>query len=84
MGRLLPIWIAVVVVASALTAYAQLPPGRQPAPGFDAPRVLSGDDVGFRVEGTDPATGRPVGTWMVRMNGGWVEAAPKPMIRPAK
>ena len=36
------------------------------------PRVLSGPDVGFRVEGLRDAT--PVGTLVVRINGEWVAA----------
>ena len=43
-------------------------------------RILSGNDVGFRIEGTD-AAGRPVGTFMVRVDGKWVEASPMPTIR---
>ena len=38
------------------------------------PRIVSGDDFGFRVEGTEPRTGRPTGTLMLRMDGEWVEA----------
>jgi hypothetical protein len=38
------------------------------------PRIVSGDDIGFRVEGTEPRTGRPTGTLMLRMDGEWVEA----------
>jgi hypothetical protein len=52
----------------------------------DAPVILSGSDVGFRVEGhkrerrTDRLTGQPgpvdiaVGQLVVRINGQWVEA----------
>jgi hypothetical protein len=34
-------------------------------------RVMSGDDVGFRVQGRKGDT--PVGTLVVRVNGEWVE-----------
>jgi hypothetical protein len=36
------------------------------------PTVLSGGDVGFRVEGRKGTT--PVGTLVVKVNGQWVEA----------
>ena len=39
----------------------------QPVP----PRVISGDDFGFRVQGRKGDT--PVGTLVVRVNGEWVE-----------
>jgi len=45
------------------------------------PRVVSGSDVGFRVEGRNPA-GEPTGTWVIRVNGEWVPVAPKPSLRP--
>ncbi len=72
MRRLFPIWIAVVLVASGLTAWASLPNQRPPVPG-DA-RIVSGNDVGFRIEGSDPRTGTPVGTWVIKIDGKWVEA----------
>lgn len=46
-----------------------------------APQVLSGPDVGFRIEGVDPRTGNPMGIWVVRVNGEWVEAMSKPVLR---
>lgn len=36
------------------------------------PKVLAGDDIGFRVEGLRGNT--PVGTLVVRINGEWVPA----------
>lgn len=70
--------IAVVVLFGA-AAFAQLP-----GSGAAEARVLSGADIGFRIEGTDPRTGQPTGTWVVRLNGRWVEARPASGIRPAK
>ena len=77
------LWILAVCTAAVISAgvTAQV---RQPQ--FEQPRILSGDDVGFRVEGqrsesrTDRQTGRtaPVtiltGQLMVKVNGQWVEA----------
>jgi hypothetical protein len=45
-------------------------------------RIVSGSDVGFRVEGKDVA-GRPMGRWMVRIDGQWVEAVDTPTARHA-
>ena len=46
------------------------------------PRVLSGTDVGFRVEGLRGST--PVGKIVVRVNGQWIEAeSASPATRPA-
>ena len=54
----------------------------QPSQG--APRILSGDNIGFRVDGIDPRTGLPTGTLMVRMDGEWVVASTMPSVRPAR
>ena len=43
-------------------------------------RIVSGADVGFRIEGTD-LSGKPVGRWMVRVDGQWVEASTAPVTR---
>ena len=53
---------------------------QNPAPGRT---VISGDDIGFRVEGY--ADGRPIGTLVVRVNGVWMEAdyAPRHRTMPA-
>ena len=46
-------------------------------------RILSGDDIGFRVEGTD-VSGKPVGTLMIRVDGRWVEMGSRPTVRRVK
>lgn len=64
-------WIALVVTAwlgslAAVGVWAQaLPPAE--------PKVMSGGDIGFRVERMDRGT--PVGRLVVRVNGQWVEAS---------
>lgn len=77
--------VAAALAASALAVFAQ---GGQGSQGglLDRlkPTVLTGDDIGFRVDGTDPRTGRPTGTWVVKVKGEWVEAVSLPAIRPAK
>ena len=53
----------------------QTPPGTPfpPAnPPLNAPTVIAGNDLGFRVEST--TNGIPVGKLVVRINGKWVEA----------
>lgn len=57
-----------LLAAGAAAASLTLAQTAQPQP-----RIVSGDDIGFRVDSTD-RTGRPVGTLMVRVNGEWVEA----------
>lgn len=47
-----------------------------------APQVLSGSDVGFRVEGTKGDV--RVGTLVVRIDGRWVEVEFSAKIRPVK
>jgi hypothetical protein len=56
------LWLASLV---AVGVWAQAP---QPEP-----KVISGTNIGYRLEGTD-RTGKPIGTIVVRMNGKWVEA----------
>lgn len=46
--------------------------------------IVSGSDLGFRVEGTDIRTGKPIGTWMIRVKGQWLEIGEASGIRPAK
>jgi hypothetical protein len=43
-------------------------------------RIVSGADVGFRIDGTDQS-GKPVGRWMIRVDGKWVEASTAPVAR---
>lgn len=79
MHRSVPAWLVLILALAAMgsgfaiaQAPAQQPPQTQATPR--EPRVLSGPDVGFRVEGIDPWTGNPSGTWVVRIDGEWVAA----------
>ena len=73
------LWVASLVVlgvvGSAFIA-AQTRPGPEP-------RVLSGGDIGFRLEGTN-SKGEPVGTLVIRINGTWVEPGDSPKVRQAR
>jgi hypothetical protein len=64
---LVVVWVASLFAVAAI-AMAQ---ARQTVP-LPEPMVLSGADVGFRVEGRQGGT--PVGRLVVRMDGKWVEA----------
>ena len=46
------------------------------------PRVVSGNDVGFRVEGLD-SQGNPRGTFVIRVRGQWVPVSETGIFRPA-
>lgn len=57
--------VVVAVVASWITAQAQW---ARPVP----PKVMVGDDLGFRVEGLRGDV--PVGSIVIKVNGEWVKA----------
>jgi hypothetical protein len=68
--RFLALTIAIAVLSSFATwkvATAQVTAAK-PVP----PRVMSGEDIGFRVESLRGAT--PVGRLVIKVNGNWVEA----------
>lgn len=60
------LWMASLVGAGAL-GHAQTPRASEPAP-----TVVTGADLGFRIDGHKGAT--PIGTLVIRQNGQWVEA----------
>lgn len=76
-GRILLVflWIASVLLVGAL-ASAQ---SRQVRP--ETAPVISGADIGFRPEGWQGKA--RTGTFVVRINGEWVEAIPGAAVRPA-
>lgn len=59
------LWLASLVVAGA---WAQTP--SVPAPSSQPPTIISGNDLGFRVDSHKGTT--PVGTLVVRVDGQWV------------
>jgi hypothetical protein len=80
--------IAIVFTAGAFAALGlQSPPSfnmpafnpRQPAQA-QAPQVISGDDIGFRLEQSKGKAA--IGTLMVRVNGQWLEAEPAAKVKP--
>lgn len=75
--------MAAASLASTLTALAQ-PPVPAPMPRRPGQqRIVTGNDIGFRVEGVDARTGRPTGTFVIRIDGEWVEVGSSPSVRPA-
>ena len=74
--------VTVAILTSTAAALAQFP--RDPGVPPVEPRIVSGSDLGFRIDGTDPRSGNPTGAWVIRVNGRWVEVAAASGIRPAK
>jgi hypothetical protein len=71
--RVVALWALSLVVAGMLSATAQVP-SRGTEPGaflLNSPTVLSGDDVGFRLERV--RDGVPIGRVVIRVDGRWVE-----------
>ena len=71
------LWIASLVSVAALAQPRLQNPWMTPLP---SPIVLSGNDIGFRVEGRNG--NRPVGVLVIRMNGEWV--VPTTLEAPAR
>jgi hypothetical protein len=81
--KLVILWGISLVATGAMLSAAQAPrPSGRPGllPGFvlENPTVISGNDVGFRIERTQD--GIPVGRIVVRVEGQWVDTAgPSPL-----
>jgi hypothetical protein len=86
MPRIVRVCAAIVILAltfgAGRWAYGQAPQFPSPQPDPAAP-VISGNDVGFRVDRQESERlGRLTGTWVVRINGQWVEPAASLRSRP--
>jgi hypothetical protein len=88
MPRMFRLSIAVLLLAltfgAAQWVYGQAAqpqfPSQQPDP---AAPIISGNDIGFRVDRQATETqGRLTGTWVVRLNGQWIEPAASLRGRP--
>jgi hypothetical protein len=66
------IWALSIVATAAMAAAAQRL--------TISPTLVSGNDVGFRIERTQD--GFPVGRLVVRVDGRWVDALPSPTNSP--
>jgi len=70
----------VAALAAGVTAQSSFIP--RPYVTKVTPRVMSGEDLGFRVEGID-SSGKPIGRIVIRVNGEWVEAGVNWSAKPA-
>jgi hypothetical protein len=80
--RLLVLMCILVIAIAAARSWAQVPvpPAVVPVP---TPTVISGNDIGFRVEGLRGRT-TPVGSLVIRVNGQWVEPELSEPIQPRR
>jgi hypothetical protein len=67
------IWIVALTWALSLVAAGALGASAQSFLTTENPKIVSGTDVGFRIERTQ--NGVPVGRLVVRVDGRWVETA---------
>jgi hypothetical protein len=76
MRKWIVLWLCSLVTVSALTSAlmrAQTTPEelrRQVQQQLPGSRIISGEDIGFRMESTNQA-GEPVGTFVIRIDGQW-------------
>jgi hypothetical protein len=69
------LWLAslAAVAAARDRAGQSAPDARAQALPVPDPRIVTGGDIGFRIEGWQGRT--PTGTLVIRVNGQWVEPA---------
>ena len=65
------LWALSLVVTAAASSFAQRAPRPLNLPVLTTPTVVSGNDVGFRIERT--VDGIQVGKLVVRVSGVWVD-----------
>lgn len=79
--KLAILWTLSLVMAAVVSSWAQPPqrPGGlgRPEPLLQLPTVISGSDVGFRVEQT--RDGIQIGRVVVRIGGTWVDTSAPPV-----
>ena len=74
------LWAVSLIVTATLTAAAQ----KTPPPDFlmtEAPTIVSGPDLGFRIERTQ--NNIAIGKLVVRVDGRWIETGAAPSLVPA-
>ena len=77
MQKWIALWFASLIAVAVLASVAMRAQTRLLERDY---RMISGADVGFRVEGTD-RSGKPIGRWMIRVDGQWVEPSADPSLR---
>ena len=86
MRRSIAFWLAALVVVAALSSALTRAQGAKPDPNAGPdwdPRIVTGSDLGFRIEGTD-RDGNPTGTLVVRIKGKWFDASSAVGVRRVK
>lgn len=71
------------ILASAVGAAGAAVTGQRAAGQARQPQLLTGADIGFRVDGVS-ADGTPIGTLVVRVDGKWVAPQFQSGVRRAK
>ena len=74
--------LVVVAIVSSVLTLAQAPQGEPRVVPGTYP-VISGNDLGFRVEGMN-RSGEPTGTFVVRVKGEWVPVGYSAKIQPVR
>ena len=78
--KLAAVWALSLIVVGMVSSHAQ---AQQPSPAermrresllLEGPLIVSGTDVGFRIERTKD--GIPIGKVIVRINGKWLDTLP--------
>lgn len=72
--------LVIALVTARSSAQVPVPPAVVPVP---TPTVISGNDIGFRVEGLRGRT-TPVGRLVIRVNGQWVEPELSEPVQPRR
>ena len=75
--RFWPVVSLALALALALGAVALAQPRSGP-PALE-PHVVSGADIGFRIDGFDGR--QPIGTLVVKVNGRWIEPKTAPALQ---
>lgn len=74
------IWAFSLIAVGSIATSAQV--GRSPRMMTETPQIISGTDIGFRIERTQ--NGIPIGTVVVRLDGRWVDTGSPMRIVPAR
>jgi hypothetical protein len=75
--KLAILWTLSLLVVGGISFSAQAQPGRGAPPGLppsvitESPTIVSGPDIGFRIERT--RDGIPIGKVVVRVDGRWID-----------
>jgi len=76
---LIVIWVASLILVAQ---WGHTQTAQTPKTAFDVPlgTIISGNDIGFRLDGFSSAG--VTGVWMVKLNGAWMPATASTTARP--